>query len=285
MAHALTVEGMLRRHPFAGGVAITTAKTVAADLLVQAYEAKPWDRRRTALFALFGSVYQGGVQYVIVNRVLEGLFPGARARAVLAKVCGMNFVADPLLFLPCFYVFKEGVHHAGAAAAPPPPPAAPPPSPGALAARALARYRENCVEDWRNSWCVWLPGHAVTYGLVPAHLRLPWISALSFGYVENPRRVAAVGDEAEPPPLPLSLFKVRRRALVHARRLPVRGVERRGAARRVVGRAAAVRLARRRCGGGRGRREAARAATAPPAPRRRRASPLLTLALFFFVHI
>ena len=45
--------GALRAYPFAGGVSITTAKTVAADLLVQlAVEQREWDARRSALFAL-----------------------------------------------------------------------------------------------------------------------------------------------------------------------------------------------------------------------------------------
>ena len=48
---------------------------------------------------------------------------------------------------------------------------------------ALAKYRENCVVDIRNSWMVWVPGHIVTYGLMPPAFRLPWMSCLSFGYV------------------------------------------------------------------------------------------------------
>jgi len=49
--------------------------------------------------------------------------------------------------------------------------------------RALAKYRDNFVEDMRNSWAVWIPGHVVTYGLMPPAFRLPWMSFLSFGYV------------------------------------------------------------------------------------------------------
>lgn len=30
---------------------------------------------------------------------------------------------------------------------------------------------------------VWIPGHIVTYGLMPPAFRLPWMSFLSFGYV------------------------------------------------------------------------------------------------------
>ena len=27
------------------------------------------------------------------------------------------------------------------------------------------------------------PGHAVTYGVMPLHMRMPWIASLSFGYL------------------------------------------------------------------------------------------------------
>ena len=37
--------------------------------------------------------------------------------------------------------------------------------------------------DIRNSWMVWIPGHIVTYGVMPPAFRLPWMSCLSFGYV------------------------------------------------------------------------------------------------------
>ena len=30
---------------------------------------------------------------------------------------------------------------------------------------------------------VWIPGHIVTYGVMPPAFRLPWMSFLSFGYV------------------------------------------------------------------------------------------------------
>lgn len=49
--------------------------------------------------------------------------------------------------------------------------------------RALTKYRSNCYEDIRNTWMVWVPGHLVTYGLLPPQFRLPWMSVLSFGYV------------------------------------------------------------------------------------------------------
>ena len=49
--------------------------------------------------------------------------------------------------------------------------------------RALGAYRENCYRDWLTSWALWVPGHAVTYFVMPLHLRIPWVATASAGYV------------------------------------------------------------------------------------------------------
>merc|ERR1712106_596018 len=122
----------------------------------------------------FGLIYQGAAQYVVVNIVIErtvnALFPGQTTRAVVAKCAVMNGLADPLLFLPTFYIFKETIRTAHR-------------PDWSTVSGALAKYRENCLIDIRNSWMVWVPGHVVTYGLMPPAFRLPWMSCLSFGYV------------------------------------------------------------------------------------------------------
>ena len=101
---------LIRREPFKSALVVTTAKTVAADLLVQlVVERQEWDPRRTALFGAFGLLYQGAAQYAVVNIILERMFPGQLTRAVIAKCALMNGLADPLLFLPTFYIFKETI--------------------------------------------------------------------------------------------------------------------------------------------------------------------------------
>ena len=104
---------LIRREPFKSALVVTTVKTVAADLIVQfAVQRQEWDPRRTALFGAFGLIYQGAAQYVVVNIVIERMFPGQMTRAVVAKCAVMNGLADPLLFLPTFYIFKETIRTA-----------------------------------------------------------------------------------------------------------------------------------------------------------------------------
>ena len=127
------------------------------------------DERRVATFGLFGATYQGCVQYFLFNHVLEWWRPGRSVRAVALKIAATNFCLDPVLFFPVFYSLREML------------------ATGELGAHtvraALAKYRENVFEDLRNSWGVWFPCHAVTYGLMPLHLRMPWVALVSFSYV------------------------------------------------------------------------------------------------------
>ena len=81
-------------------------------------------------------------------------------------------IADPIFFLPTFYTLHEVLNRK------------PGEEVGLHTVRtALGKYWDHCFADWRNTWGVWFPGHAVTYGLMPLHLRMPWVAALSFGYL------------------------------------------------------------------------------------------------------
>ena len=159
------------RRPLLASLIATGAKASAADAIVQlALERRgALDRRRNAAFAAFGFAYQGGFQYFLVNVVVERLAPGKAALAVLKKVLLMNFVCDPLLFFPAFYTMREAMATQALD--------------GSTVTAALAKYRANCWADWRTTWSIWLAGHAVTWGIMPRHLRMPWVAGLSFAYV------------------------------------------------------------------------------------------------------
>jgi protein Mpv17 len=163
------VEGFLKKNPFASAVAITTVNAVIADLLTQlVFQPMPWNPKRSLLFAAFGFLYQGCAQYALVNHGWERLFPGNSKKNVISKICGMNLLSDPLLFMPTFYIFKETLTSGFTMA---------------TIKAALLSYKGNCLLDWRNSWLIWFPGHAVTYGVMAKHNRIPWIAFLSFFYM------------------------------------------------------------------------------------------------------
>jgi hypothetical protein len=196
----IALSSFMKQRPFLSAIVITTVKAIAADLMTQFVWSKPnhhgssgsggtstptrvWDPRRTALFGTFGLVYQGCVQYAIVNWGWERLFPGNTHQAILLKVCGMNLISDPFLFLPMFYIFKQFFTrtttnnrkkkgHNNVVS-----------SWWAVVQDALVLYQSNWKTDVRNSWLVWFPGHVVTYGLMSPHNRIPWMAFLSFFYM------------------------------------------------------------------------------------------------------
>jgi protein Mpv17 len=166
-------QSFLQNHPFLSAVSITTVNAVVADLLTQLVlgQAKtPYSLQRTLLFGAFGFLYQGVVQYTLVNGVWEKLFPDNSTQNVIKKICAMNLLSDPFLFLPVFYVFKQFLADGGNLSL-------------SVFKAAIATYKANAVTDLRNSWMVWFPGHAVTYGVMPTHKRIPWMAFLSLFYM------------------------------------------------------------------------------------------------------
>ena len=89
---------------------------------------------------------------------------------VVQKILLVNFVLDPLLFFPSFYTVKEAL-------------ASPQLDAAETVRGALGNYAKNWKQDLRNTWMVWFPGHAVSFGLMPPHLRMPWVAGLSFAYL------------------------------------------------------------------------------------------------------
>ena len=161
----------IKRRPILAATVITSAKACCADLLIQTcVEGKDTiDKRRALLFGSFGFAYQGCFQYWLYNRVFESMFPGSGLKAAVCKTALSNIIADPCFFFPTFYSFREIVNKGFVDSA--------------CFTDGLSAYRRNYWTDWKNSWSIWIPGYAITYGLCPVHLRMPWIASVSFGYV------------------------------------------------------------------------------------------------------
>ena len=149
----------------------TSGKAMAADLFIQTQVEKcdRVDRKRVLLFGSFGLFYQGMFQYWMYNKLFERLFPGTGVKNVIKKVAITNLFCDPVLFFPTFYTFREMLDRGHFEAS--------------CVTDGLTAYSRNITEDVRNSWAIWVPAHAVTYGIIPTHFRMPWIACVSFGYV------------------------------------------------------------------------------------------------------
>ncbi|CAJ1365031.1 unnamed protein product [Effrenium voratum] len=167
---AQRLSDMIAQRPVLVAMLTCAGKAFIADLIVQVcINKKEVDQKRSLLFLSFGGLFQGGFQFFLWNVVFERLFPGASAAASLSKLAATNFVADPLFFFPTFYTMKEAMDGDSSGL-------------GTVTA-ALSKYKANCMQDLTMSWTFWLPGHYVTYFLLPLHLRVPWAACASFGYL------------------------------------------------------------------------------------------------------
>ena len=179
------ILSLAERYPCRFAVGYGGAKTVAADILVQQYvERRELDRRRSAIFLLFGFVQVGFVQYQLYVNAFTRIFPSAASFAAaplatkLKDTVGLRnvafqvgldqFVYHPLCYFPVFYVCQELVRGE-------------PASPVETVRNAITAYRPNAVEDLKALWSVFVPVSIMQFSIMPMHLRVPF--AATFGFV------------------------------------------------------------------------------------------------------
>ena len=109
----------------------------------------------------------------MVNILWERLFPGRAFVPMAKKILATNFVSEPILFFPAFYSLREWMARPQEVVA----------VPYALVCSAIPTYRKNFLNYLYATWAVWFPGHAITYGLMLVHMKMPWIALVSFGYL------------------------------------------------------------------------------------------------------
>lgn len=159
------------RRPLALACASTTAKTTAADVIVQKFlECRAeLDARRTAVFAVFGFAWMGAGQYFVYCRLLERLLPRPTAAHALGKVCLDQFVHVPFVFMPLFYLTDACVMgHV------------PPLSAGV--AHAARKFEAEIVETMTANWQLWLPAQFVGFRFVHPSVRVPYVACVSFAW-------------------------------------------------------------------------------------------------------
>jgi len=174
------------RYPLRFAVAYGGAKTLAADELVQRYVERRdvVDRRRSAVFLLFGFMQVGFVQYQLYVNIFTRLFPTAAtfAAAPLAVKCtdaaGMRnlfkqvgldqLVYHPFCYFPVFYTCQEVIHSEIA-------------DPITLVRNALTAYAPNALDDLKALWKIFVPVSILQFSIMPMHLRVPFTA--TFGFV------------------------------------------------------------------------------------------------------
>ena len=120
------------------------------------------DLKRNLAFLLYGGVYQGMGLELIYNI----LFPRWFGNNITIKVLASMFVLTPFVTLPVAYLVKACVF-------------------GENLKVAIQSYFQDISEKGllTKFWMLWIPVQTIAFALVPEHLRISFIAAVSFAWM------------------------------------------------------------------------------------------------------
>lgn len=156
--------------PMATGVVTTLVKTSGADLFAQkVVEGKDEvDWRRHGMFCLFGFSYLGCFQFYLYNHLfVMWCRPITKAFGHIGAAPVKTFIDQalhhPFVYFPAFYSLKGFVE-------------------GRPLEETYRKYREDLWENCKALWMIWVPAQMVNFTVVPLHLRIPFVAAVSFAW-------------------------------------------------------------------------------------------------------
>ncbi|KAL7498807.1 hypothetical protein ACHAWT_006664 [Skeletonema menzelii] len=179
-------KSFAENNPFIFQLGVATAKTSAADIMVQVVvEKKKWDEldwKRNGIFVVFGFAYLGGFQYWLMVNKFNKWFP-TRARFAqltlaekLKDTAGMIdalkmvafdvFVHLPLIYFPCYYTCKEIVTGTSW-------------NPLVWMKDGVTKYWNNKEEDCLAMIKLWGPSDCIQFSM-PIHISMPFRHLVSF---------------------------------------------------------------------------------------------------------
>lgn len=122
------------------------------------------DVKRNLAFIIYGGAYQGVAQEYIFNHVFQEMF-SSDLLGVICKVLSDVLFIGPLVNLPIAYLSKSVVFRYQHPLK-----------------RGIANYASDIREKHllKKYWTVWAPTQCFTFGVVPQHWRIAFISLISF---------------------------------------------------------------------------------------------------------
>lgn len=175
-----------KNHPFAFQLMVATAKTAAADLMVQMVAEKKSfaevDWKRNGIFVVFGFAYLGGFQWFLMVHKYRQWFPTMDKFAKMSFAEKLKYPAGiidagkmvlfdilvhlPLMYFPTYYSVKELV--AGETW-----------SPVDWVRDGCSKYGNNFMDDFTAMIQLWGPSDCVQF-VLPIHIRMPFRHLVSF---------------------------------------------------------------------------------------------------------
>jgi len=175
-----------KNHPFAFQLMVATAKTAAADLMIQTVadgkSLQEVDWKRNGIFVVFGFAYLGGFQWFLMVHKYRQWFPTMDRFAKLSFAEKLKdtagildagkmvlfdiFVHLPIMYFPTYYAVKEFVGGDSW-------------SPVDWVKDGVTKYSNNIKEDLTAMVQLWGPSDCVQF-VLPLHIRMPFRHLVSF---------------------------------------------------------------------------------------------------------
>ena len=197
-------KSFAERNPFVFQLGVATAKTSAADIMVQVVvDRKKWDEmdwKRNGIFVVFGFAYLGGFQYWLMVNKFSKWFPTRQRFAQLSlgekirDTAGMAdalkmvafdvFVHLPLIYFPSYYTCKEIVTGTSW-------------NPIDWVRDGCSKYWNNKEEDCLAMIKLWGPSDCLQFSM-PIHISMPFRHMVSFFWTAYVSFTRGGGEEVEP---------------------------------------------------------------------------------------
>lgn len=174
LAMVAVLDVFFQKYPYISSFVITGLKGCVADLIAQFSEKDDAGKRkcfswlRNLAFILYAGAYQGCIQHFIYNKMFPIWFGfGSDPITIIRMVSFELFIQTPFLCLPLAYLVKAVIFNG-------------------LALRHLKAGLSRYVDDVVNHgvltkyWLLWGPVQTLTFSIVPVHLRIAFIAAVSF---------------------------------------------------------------------------------------------------------
>ena len=163
------INNFAKKRPLTFGAGFAFFKTLGADLVVQTYlenkKISEINWKRNISIGIFGLFYTGIFQYGLYGKFYPYIFKillknKCRKIQTITQLSLDLLIHTPLVYFPVFYLYKN------------------------LNNKEYSLYNnyfcDSIGRDIPKMWGVWLPAHILTFSLIPPHLRIPWITSVSF---------------------------------------------------------------------------------------------------------
>jgi len=152
--------------PLQAAVLTCGVKASVADGIAQVRSKSDYDIefRRNLAYILYGGIFIGAFCHYEYDVIFPLLF-GTEHNLItsLKEVVFDNFISGPLLWLPPAYLMKALVYDYSLG-------------------EGLQKYVDDVTKNGllQKYWTIWLPAQSVSFTVVPDHLRVAFMAAVSF---------------------------------------------------------------------------------------------------------